>query len=747
MWQNNLKIAWRNLRKHASFSFINLLGLSLGLSCFLFIMMYVLDERSYDQHFAKAEQIIRIEEDGKFGANPYESCLSADPLADALKNDFAEVEHATRLATHWSMWVKYKELQELEKLLYVDGDFLPVFGIELLAGETATALSQPNSVVLSQNAASRYFGEDNPIGKTMDIGGGIVKVTGLMANLPKNTHFHSDFFMSLSSWKQLDQLSWSNSQFYTYALLREGASVGAFAEKLNQRKREYYEPIIKQYMSQDYAAFVESGNYVNLVVRPITDIHLYGQKEDEIAENGDIRYVWLFSIVGMLILLLACINFINLSTARAADRATEVGVRKVIGSGRMDLIWQFLSESTLFCLLAFLSAVLICQLGLPYFNELSKKSLSFSFLLQPTQVLLLTALFVLVSLLSGLYPAFFLSGFKPHRAIKSEQQPKGFHTSFRRVSVVFQFMITAVLLVSTIFVTKQLHYIQSKKLGYNPEQVFIMQSAWQARERYDEMKTAVASMPQVVSVSATTDLPGQEGGNRYTFSAGEGVNINTFPLNRWWVDHDFFNTLEMELLEGRGFDINFASDTSAVVLNETAARRFGLEAPYIGQTVHQGSDKSEAAFQVVGIVSDFHFRSLHKEIEPLGIFLTRNPNPANLTMRIRTSDLEGFINGAEKLFKKFIPDGVFTYSFFDERFEQMYAKENSTARLFNLFTLLAVGIACMGLFGLISYVVRQRTREIGIRKVLGASVSQIVLLLTKDYLRLVGLGLLLAIPL
>ena len=746
MWKNNLKIAFRSFTKHKAFSVINLLGLSFGLACFLFIGMYILDELSYDDHFAKAERIVRIEEDGKFGPQAYQSSLSPDALADAVIADFPEVESATRLATHWDMWVRYNQLQELEKLLYVDSNFFQVFGIDFLHGNASSALSMPHAVVLSQNAANRYFGDKNPIGETMDIGDRDHLVTGVMEDLPVNTHFHTDFFISLPSLRQAKSFTWSQSNYYTYALLGDAGDFEIFAEKLNKRKKEYYEPSIQEYMSQSYDEFYADGNYVNLYPVPITDIHLYGHKEDELAQNGDIRYIYLFSIVAFLILLLACINFINLSTARAADRSKEVGVRKVIGARRINLIQQFLSESLMVCLSAFLIALVLCQLLLPYFNTISNKNLDFAFLFQPTHLLLMLGVIGGVSILSGLYPAFFLSGFRPIKAIRKEQHAKGFHASFRKVSVVFQFTITAILLVSAIVITQQLHFIQNKKLGYNPEQVFIMQSAWEARQNYGVMKEAVRALPQVVSVSGTTDLPAQEGGNRSSFTSQAESDSREVVLNRWWVDYEFFNTLEIDISEGRAFDEAFGTDTSAVVLNETAVKRFGLEPPYINQTISQQNGNVTDNYTVVGIVDDFHFKSLHNEIEPLGIFLTRNPTPANLTMRIRTSDIEGFINATEKIFKQYIPNSVFTYSFFDERFDKMYAQEYSIARLFNAFTGLAVFIACIGLFGLISYIVQQRTKEIGIRKVLGASVDQIVILLAKDYLKLVIIALLVAIP-
>jgi len=746
MFLNNLKIAFRNFLKHKSFSAINLMGLSLGLACFIFIMMYILDELSFDRHFVEADRIVRVEEEGKFGANAFTSCLSPDPLADAIVNDFSEVEKATRLATIWDMWVKHKDLQITEKLLYVDSNFMQVFGIDLLEGDGTTALSKPRSVILSQSAVQRYFGSEEAIGETINIGDVDHQITGVMPDLSENTHFHTDFFVSLAGWDNMKTLKWNNSRFYTYALLKDADLGEIFADKLNQRKRDYFEPMIKEFTSQDFDEFYASGNYINLNPKPLTAIHLYSHNEDEIRENGDIKYIYLFSVIAILILLLACINFINLSTARASDRSKEVGVRKVIGANRRGLVQQFLTESTLMCLSAFFLAMILCQITLPYFNEISNKDLSFGFLFQPMHFVLILSIVAAISLLSGLYPAFFLSGFRPIKAIKGNLNPKGFHNSFRKASVVFQFTITAILLVATIVITQQLHFVQSKKLGYNPEQVFIIRSAWQARGNYGAMKEAIKSMPQVVDVSGTTDLPAQEGGNRNLFFGGEENEGQAFPLNRWWVDYDFFNTLEMGLKEGRVFDNQFGTDTSAVVLNETAAKRFGLVSPYIDQVVYEGEDNTGNAFRVIGVVADFHFRSLHNEIEPLGIFLTRNPTPANLTMRIRTSDLEGFINGAEKVFNKFIPNSVFTYEFFDERFEAMYAQESSISRLFNWFTGLGILIACLGLFGLINYIVRQRTKEIGIRKVLGASVQQVVLLLTKDYLKLIGLALILSIP-
>jgi len=751
MIKNYFKIAIRNLWKNKGFTFINIAGLAIGLACFILIALYVVNELSYDRFYPNAERIYRVDADIKFGGNNLNLCVSSDPMGPTLKKDYPQVEEYTRVyASEGSKLVrKGNDYITEDKIVYADSTFFNVFPQKVISGDTKHALFEPNTVVLSETAAKKYFSTSDAVDKTIEIDKKPFKVTAVIKDMPDNSHFHFDFIMSMKN-VDYNWNSYLSHNFVTYIVLKPGTNYHAFEKNFEQVLANYVLPQAKQLMTglTTMEAFRKAGNQLDYSLMPLTKIHLYSHRFPELEPNGNIQYIYIFGAVALFILLIACINFMNLSTARSAQRAKEVGIRKVLGTGKKNLIAQFLSESTITAFIALILAIAIAYFSLPLFNTLAAKSMKIENIFSLSFLPFLLALPLLVGLLAGFYPAFFLSNFKPLAVLKGRINA-GFKKNYLRSGlVVFQFFISIFLIIGTVIVFKQLQFIQNTNLGFNKDQVLIINGA-NALDKNDEaFKNAVLELPGVKSGTMSGYLPVPSSRSDDTYSKEAVMDQkNALSMQTWTVDYDYIKTLGLQISKGRNFSKEFGTDTSAFIINETAAKVLGFDDP-IGKKIYQNNpsqpDAAPTVFTIIGVVKNFNYESLRQNIYPLGLKLGHSSG--NISFKIATSDIKPLITQIEKKWKSLAQGMPFSYRFLDEAFNSMYRAEQRVGKISMTFSILAILIACLGLFGLVTYIAEQRTKEIGVRKVLGASVPDIVTMLSKDFLKLVAIASLIAFP-
>ncbi|HEY0678495.1 MAG TPA: ABC transporter permease [Chitinophagaceae bacterium] len=750
MFGNYLKTAWRNLLKNKVFSFINILGLAIGLCCFLLIAMYVLDELSFDRYHAKGDRIYRIHSDIRFGGSDLQMPVSSDMMGSTLKKDYPQVEEYTRFyASGGSKLVKKgNEFINENAVTHADSTIFRVFTLPLLAGDPNTALNEPNTVVLSESAAKKYFGSSDVMGKTIetnDNNSTLYKITGIMKDMPENSHFRFDFLFSMDN----VDYGWGNylsHNFYTYLLMKPGVDYKDFEKKFKEYMDRYIIPQARQFMQvSSMEEFEKAGNKLQYSLIPLYDIHLYSDRSFELRPNGNIQYVYIFSAVALFILLIACINFMNLATARSANRAREVGIRKVLGTERKQLIVQFLSESTLMVLIGLIIAILLAGLVLPLFNNMASKSLSIQSLLNWRLLPILIALPFLVGLIAGSYPAFFLSSFQPIEVLKGKLKLGSRSGMLRSVLVVIQFFTSIVLIICTIVIFRQLNFIQNTNLGFSKDQVLIINDAYALGPKTDAFKNEVLRIPGVLSGTFSGYLPVSNSyRNDNTFSPEAVLDSkNGFNMQIWSIDYDYLKTLDMQLLKGRAFSRDFGSDSSAMIINETAAKIMGMDEP-IGKKVYSIPDNTLISHNIIGVVKNFHFETLRKNVGPLCFVLRRNTGLASF--KVDGKKIPSILKEVQAKWKAMAPGMPFNHRFLDESFDEMYRAEQRVSNIALTFSILAIVVACLGLFGLANFISEQRTKEIGIRKVLGLSIQGIVRLLSKDFLKLVIIAFIVAIP-
>jgi len=741
MIKNFLTIALRNLLKHKFYSFINITGLSVGITCCILILLYVKDELSYDTFNVKAKQTYRAVAKGMFGGNEFHAPQMPAPFAEAMINDYPEVLDATRIRRRGSMIIRYdtpqgdiKSFKERE-IAYADSNFFSVFTIPILQGDPAEVLKAPNTVVINKKIAEKYFGNDNPVGKTLKINDrDEYTVSGVFEKIPHNAHFEFDFLLSMKSLEESENGAWLSFNFHTYLILQEGADVSALNDKLPSLVKKYIGPELERFTGTTFEQFLESGNAMNFYFQPLLDIHLKSDLQGELGANNDIMYIYIFSAVAIFILIIACINFMNLATARSANRAKEVGIRKVMGSYRRQLIWQFLLESILISTISFLIASLAVPFLLDPFNELSGKAIELNYLEDWYILAYLLLGAIVVGFLAGSYPAFFLSAFTPAKVLKGSIRTGAKSSVLRSSLVVFQFATSIILIVGTMVVYDQLDYIQNKNLGYNKEQVLILENTYLLkRQNAESLKNEMLQLSAVKSASLTADIPINGANNNTAYFPGNNPNNDqTTVLAQFNVDHNFVKTMGIEIIEGRDFNVENAADSLGVIVNEATVKNFGWKEP-IGQELgtFTSNEGDISIYRVIGVAKDFHFESLRQNIGPLVMQLARWQN--RLAMRFEPGQTQEVINTLEQKWKGLAPGQPFTYTFLDESFSKNYEQEEKVGSIFGIFAGLAIFIACLGLFGLASFTTEQRTKEIGIRKVLGASTSGIIVLLSKEF--------------
>ena len=745
MIKNYFIIAWRNLKKNKIFSVINILGFAIGLTCFTFIAAYVYNELSYDTYPTEAKNIYRVNlsvvGNGDVAVYP-EVDLAVGP---GIKNAFPEVRAFTRIF-HVTDFVKYKEAQFKEDLAFADSNFLELFSIPFIAGNAATALVEPNSIVISKKLAKKYFASEDPVGKSLIIGArqAPYKVTGVIERVPENSHFHYDAFLSMST-RKYTTLTWSNLGSYTYVLLNKGADPKKLDARFPELVAKYVVPEIQHDMGVSLAEAQKSVNTFRFWLMPLTRIHLYSDTKYELEANGDIKYVYVFSALAVFVLLLACVNFTNLSTAASIKRSREVGIRKVLGSIKRQLIWQFLSESLLFTFFAMLIAYVLVFLLLPYFNQLANKNFDINFFLRYQTIIAILSVSLFAGFLAGIYPAFFLSSFNTIKVLKgSSLADRPQRKPLRSSLIVFQFVVSIALIIATIVISEQLSYMRNKKLGYDKEQVLFLPDARLLGNNQKAFKQQMLEDSRVASVSVSRSVPGGDiMDGTEVYPRNENANGTEIHANISHVDYDYLRTLGIKLIRGRNFSSDYATDSSsAIIINEAAVQQLGWNINNaVGKTIVRSGQQQ---LSVIGVVADFNYASVKQEVAPMMLMLGNNWG--GLIIKLRTSDIKGFLADLQKKWVAFNPPGPLEFNFLDQTFASLYASEQRTQQIFSVFTILAIIIASLGLFGLSAFVIRQRSKEIGIRKVLGASVQQVFLIVSKEFLLLVTTAFLISVP-
>lgn len=743
MFKNYIKIAFRNLWRHRVFSGINLLGLAVGMASFLLIFSYVSFERSYDSFHTKADRIYRLTCDTRTETEVIHTGTTSGPVGSAIKANFPEVEAQARICfMNFLTQNGTRKFQE-DNIVAADSTLFSIFSLPFLKGDPATALSAPFSAVLSEAAAQKYFGSDDPIGKALVLDGKYtIRVTGLMKNIPANSQFHGDIFLSMSTFSgrlygDWDR-SWGNFNWFTFLLLKPGADAARLEARLP--------PFVKEKAADVEKATGMSYTYHLVSLKSVylgPSLNNYGQGEP----TGSNSNTYIFSIVGAFILLIACINFVNLTTARASERSREVGIRKAVGAVRAQLTAQFLGESILLCLIACGLAIGLCNLLHPVFNTLLGKDIPLKAFGAGGYIGLLLFISIAIGCLAGIYPALVMSGFNPIAVLKGRFVSTRKGLAMRQVLVVFQFTISTVLIIGTIVVYNQLKYMQDQDLGFNKNQEVAIDyhgdSAVQVNTEH--IRQELASLPNIKGVSFSSNIPGNSPNNWYLQIANPKGNMQGANLNFYVIDFDYFTHYGIKMAAGRGFSKEFGTDTTkAMVLNEAAARSLGYNDPTlaVGKKFNMwGTDGT-----IIGVAKDFHFRSLQEAIQPLA-FRVFNPRfYGMISVKISGDHIPQTITALGERWKLLAPERPFQYSFVDEDFAKLYSSEDRFQRVFLYFGLLAIFISCLGLLGLAAYSTIQRAREIGIRKVLGASVTTIIGLLSKEFLRLVFIALVIASP-
>jgi putative ABC transport system permease protein len=670
-----------------------------------------------------------------------------------MKNTYPEILASTRVLPAGEQYWRYGDKTFKEShIAMCDTDFLQVFSIPLAEGDAKSALADPHSIVVTRAFAKRYFGDSSALGKVFPGAGTGLKVTGVIDHFPENSHFHFDAFLSMRLNRgAMTGTTWSNIGFYTYLVLDKHADPKALAAKFPELVDKYIVPETVHDMGVSLAEARKSAKDWVFYLMPLTDIHLFSHSKYELEANGDIQYVYIFGALAIFILLLACVNFTNLATASSASRSREVGVRKVLGSVKRQLIGQFLVESVVLTFFALLVGLILTYLLLPLFNQVSDRHISMGLFANGKATLAMAGLVLIVGIVAGIYPSFFLSSFRTTTVLKgAAAQTTGRRSLLRSGLVVFQFMISTSFMVSTVFVYQQLHYMQNKKLGYDPSQVMAIEDTYRLRKDQKVFKEELQRDNRVISVSVSRDVPVDRMGSNVDGSEvyakelkgpTNGGEIHAFFFH---VDYDYLSTLDMKMAAGRYFSPDFSTDSTAVVINESAVRDMGWannEAALNKIIVSSGLHE----YKVVGVVKDFNYASVRQKIAPLMMMLGNN-NGAIL-VKVKTADIHGFIADAKQKWIGYTKETPFTYYFLDDHFAALYTGERTTGQLFTTFAIVAVIIACLGLFGLVAYTTQQRTKEIGVRKVLGASLNQLLVLLSKEFLLLVGIAFLISVPL
>ncbi|MFY0687912.1 MAG: ABC transporter permease [Cyclobacteriaceae bacterium] len=745
MLKYNILIALRNLRKQKFYSIINISGLAIAAIACLLISIFIVDELNYDKHFENHENIYRVNSHIHFNDTDMKFANAPAAMKEMLKADLPEVVETGRFRDTGPLLLqKGDQYVKQENVAWADADILNIFKLDFVYGGEGNALVDGESMLLSLTAAQKYFGNENPVGNTIKSADDQqFRIDGVYRDLPYNSHFHFDVLRSMESLEHSRNKQWLSNNYKTYVLLDEKASVAELNEKLPAALRGYLEPKLNEIAGVTYDDFYAGGNFLDYQLVPMTDIHLHSHREFEIEANSSIDNVYIFIAVGAMILLLAAFNFMNLSTARSASRAKEVGIRKVMGSLKRSLIGQFLTESIIISLFAFVVAIALVYLGLPFFNDFTGKEVTnpiFGEMMLWPYVLLAS---LIIGLAAGAYPAFVLSSFSPNKVLKGRMALGTKSSIFRNVLVVFQFSISILMIIGTSIVYKQLRYNQNKHLGYDRNKVIILENTYTLGNGMDAFINTLNADPDVERVTTSYFLPSRNTRSDHTFNKeGDNGADNAVNMQTWYIDDQYIPTLGMTMLEGRNFDRTLASDSSAVIINETAKAMFGFGESLAGLKIKNVGANNK--LQVIGVVEDFYFDTFKEKVKPLVFFM--NGGTSTMALKYVSENPLGLVNRIEGMWNEHNAGQPFEYTFMDQEFNANFNEDRRLGTILGFFSVLAIAIACLGLFALASYTAQQRRKEISIRKVLGASVSGIMKLLFSSFSRLLAISALISIP-
>ena len=730
------------------FTFINICGLAIGLAACLMIYLWVQDELSYDRFHQNAERIYRVERKVDFRDVHGQAPITSGPYGPALVRDYAEVENFARLDRNELSIKDHRNTFHRQNLIFTDSSFFEVFDFRLEVGDPKTALTEPRSLVLTREEAVKYFGTDDVIGKSLTVDWNEemtdFMITGLLEEIPQNSHFHFDMLGSLTTYPNEAMTQWFSNFIHTYVLLKEGASAVALEKKLPE--------FLTKYMSSEFTSVLGPDADINdvfqLKMNPLLSIHLQPAEQFEIEPQGSQTSVYIFSMIALLILVIACINFMNLSTAQANRRAKEVGIRKTVGAYKHQLWRQFLSESVILAFIALVLGVILIKVSLPVFNGIAGKSLSTGMLFTLQNVLILVGITFLTGLLAGLYPAFYITAFEPSKILKGSALSGTKKSGFRRSMAVLQFVISITLIIGTLIIFKQMDYVQNKSLGFDKENIVLIPTESQtARQNMNVFRNTLKNDTRILSVAGSSNVPGSAIFSDTVFKRQDSDDI--YNLTHMTTDYDFFETYKFNMIQGRSFSREYGTDIQgAYLINEAAAREIGYTPEEaVGKKLYRAiSTEKFVEGTIVGVVDNFHFKSLHRIIEPLTLIL--NPEQIRfISVRIRPGDVRGTLDFIRQKWMETFPEENFEYRFLDDRINLLYASESKMRTIVLVFAALSILVACLGLFGLAAFTAQQRTKEMGIRKVLGASELHVFVLLCKEFTKWVIVANIIAWPL
>jgi len=749
MFKNLLNHSLRALKRQKSYVFLNIIGLSIGIACSLLIALFVINELNYDKFNAKGDRIYRVILDGKIGEQDLQVAYTCAPLGPTLLNEVPEIEQFSRV----NMWdetiIKYYDKSFIEvDFIESDSSFFKIFSIPLIIGNENTVLNEPHTLVLSESAANKIFGSVDPIDKLLKVGMDTVlyRVSGIFKDFPSNSHFKASIIASFMTNPRADNPQWMANSFFTYLLLKPNSDQVQVDAKLKEILVRSIGPELQRFLGTTIEEFVAKGNRYSMYLQPMSDIHLNPSIQGGQTKASDPKYLWIFGSVAILIIIIASINFMNLATAQASGRAKEVGMKKVSGSSRSLLITQFLSESVMLSLVSLIFSLFIVKLSLPYFNTLLGSDLEFNLFSHWYVVPALLVLAVVIGLFSGSYPSFYLSSFLPVNVLKGKVRTSAGTGKLRSVLVILQFSISIILIIGTMVMFRQINYMLNKDLGFDKEQLMVLSRAETVENHVEAFKSEIKEIKGVISIASSTAVPGHNNNNNGYMLKGRLEE--TFLMQTNWVDDDYFETYKMNISSGRGFSVDFGSDNTNCLVNASAASQFSLIEPLNAVFIAPVDSGQNGEINVIGVIDNFNFESLHTSIAPY-IFRFKNEevNWGYFSIRLSENFDQRTIKEIESVWKKYTNNDPMKYFFMDEDFNSMYSQEKQSSGLALLFAILAIIIASLGLFGLTSYTVQQRTKEIGIRRTLGASIQEIFILIAKEIMILVSIATLIAWPL
>ena len=752
MFRSYIRVALRNLWRNRGYAAINILGLALGLATSIFIFLYVFNELSYDRFHEKSDRIYKVWVSGMMPTGEMHDAVTAGPMAAALLADYPEVEQVVRIKQEggWLVRSGDRKFNEPDRdFMFADSTFFDVFSFKLLKGDPKRCLAEPRSIVLSEEYARKYFGTEDPVGKTLKIeqDTNVSVITGVMQDFPENSHFHCKMLGSMSTLPEnRDGLSWVNQNFHTYIVLREGTDPEALEARLYDMVVKYVGPIVQQAMGIDLEQFEAAGNSYGYKLMALKDLHLHSDLSDEIEPPGNPLYVYLFLGAAIMILLIAGINFMNLATAQSSSRSREVGLRKVVGSRKPQLVSQFLTESVVLSLLALAVAVVLVYLLMPAYNNLIGMNLEFNIFSHNWSLPLLILFAIFIGILSGSYPAFVLASFKPSAVLTSNKSNGAGKGTLRKLLIVMQFTTTIIILLGTVVVNRQLNYMQKKDVGFDREGVLVIHRSDGLGQQIDAFKEEITAHSNVISAANTTHIPsGGYWGNAHWLEGRGNDDIYTIPMIRTSYDYD--KVLGIELIEGRFFSRDMPTDSFAVVVNEAALKVLGIDDPlntrfmqpsYIGNPVEY--------YPIIGVMKDFNFESMQNEIRPLAIHFMPGNWEGKIVVRLGDGNRGETIGFIQDKWESITSEHPFEYTWLDEEFGKMFDDERKTGQLLAIFSILSIIVTCLGLLGLISFATSQRTKEIGVRKIMGASIEVVMRLLARETALLLGISASLSVP-